>query len=124
MVGLVFVSCRSQEEALEESVEVMQLSDAAQAVIQAKREKELKRKQRKNERNLGRVEGGEASAEVRVDANAQAQHTYQTLDEAAEQGQVQVFSYTCVLLKRCDTLLSGVSIVTFGQTLQGRSSIP
>ena len=98
MVGLVFVSCRSQEEALEESVEVMQLSDAAQAVIQAKREKELKRKQRKNERKLGHVEAGQASAEVQ--ANAQAPDTNQSLHEATERGKgevVQLFSYTCVL---------------------------
>ena len=104
MVGLVFVACRSEQAALEESrqVEARQLSDAAQAVIQAKREKARKSKQRKNERKRAHAGAGEASAEVQANANAQAQDTSQSLHEAIEQGQVeavQVFSYTCVLLK-------------------------
>ena len=109
-----------QEVALEESVEARQLSDAAQAVIQAKREKARKKKQRKNERNLGHVEVGEALDEVQADANAQAQDTNQSLHEATEQGQVkavQVISGTCVLLKQCDALLPGASVITFGPTL-------
>ena len=123
MVGWVFVAYRSEHATLEESVEARQLSDAAQAVIQAKREKARKNKQRKNERKLGHVEAGEAS----VDANAQAPNTSQSLHEANEQGQgevVQVCSYTCVLLKQCDILLLGLSVVTFGPTLQGRLSMP